>query len=368
MRLRESEERYRALSELMSDYAFFIRVEDGKQSLEWMTDSFERLTGYHADEVFPGKTAKLFHADDVPKLAADVASVMEGKETISEVRMVTKEGEPRTLIYRRRPVWDEEKTAIIGYYTVAEDITARKLTEAQERRLQAEEEQLRMVRQFMLAISHDFRTLLATIETSRYLVERALPPDVREGVQPRLDRIHASVNHISTQLNNLQLVTSITNLRVFPTNLTALLEEICHRHSDAAQDTEVQLRFTAESDLGTVLLDHDKIRTAVEHLVRNALTNTSAGGTIELRTRHDKDNLFIQVQDTGRGIAPKDLPHIFEAFYRSDEARQVDLGGLGLGLTLVKMIVDGHEGQIKVKSEPGHGTCFEIQLPHLRPN
>lgn len=330
-------------------------------------DSFERLTGYHPDEIFPGNTEKLFHADDIPRLMADIDTVMQGKETISEIRMVTKHGEPRTVVYRRRPVWDEAHTSIIGHYTVAEDITARKLTEAKERKLEAEEEQLRMVRQFMLAISHDFRTLLATIETSRYLVERGLPPDAREKVQPKLDHIHSSVNHINAQLDNLQLITSLTHLLRTPTDLNALLNELYLHHSNAAAAQGVDLRFTPAPDLALAMLDFDKIKTATGHLIRNALANTPGGGSVELATRQDGDNLVIRVEDDGRGIHPRDLPHIFKAFYRGDEARQVDLGGLGLGLTLAQMIVKGHEGQIAVKSEPGPGTCFEIQLPFQRP-
>ncbi len=363
MRLLESEERYRTLSELMSDYAFFIRVEGAEMKLEWMTDSFERLTGYHADEVFPSGTAKLFHPDDLPRLVDDIVHVLQGKETVSELRITTKGGEPKTLIYRRRPVWNEDRTAVTGYYSVVEDVTERKLTEARERKLHVEEQQLRMVRQFVLAISHDFRTLLANIETSRYLVERLLPSEVFEAAQPKLQRIHHAVEHISKQLDNLQLISSLAHLHLMPININELLEEVCARHSAMAAQQGIDLFCTASPESQSVALDQDKMTTALNHLVRNALANTPEGGRIGLRAALEEDWLVLQVEDTGQGIASADLPHIFEAFYRSDAARQVDRGGLGLGLTLVKMIVDGHGGEVNVRSEVGLGSCFKLRLP-----
>lgn len=363
MRLRESEERYRALSELMSDYAFFMRVEGGELTLEWMTDSFERLTGYHPDEIFPNNTAKLFHPDDIPKLLADIDIVMHGSETISEVRMTTKQGQAKTLIYRRRPVWDDAHKAIVGYYTVVEDITERKLTEAQERKLQIEEEQLRMVRQFMLAISHDFRTLLANIETSRYLTERSLPPEVLLQTKPKLDRIHHSVKHISAQLDNLQLISLLSDLHKAPCDVSQLLSDAQMRHSSAADERKIHLICRADAALPHAHLDQDRISTALDHLMRNALTNTPGGGTIEMTAYQSLDDIIVEVRDTGSGIAPEDLPHIFEAFYRSDSARQVDRGGLGLGLTLVKLIVEGHGGSVSAQTAPGKGSCFQIRLP-----
>jgi PAS domain S-box-containing protein len=363
MHLRASEERYRTLSELMSDYAFYIRVDGENRTLEWMTDSFERLTGYHPDEIFPDKTEKLFHPDDIPKLLQDIDKVMQGKETISEVRINTKRGESRSLIYRRRPVWDEDKGKVRGYYTVVEDITERKLAEERERVLRMEEEQLQMIRQFMLAISHDFRTLLATIETSSYLIGRGLEPDARAKAQPKLERIHESVSHINMQLGNLELISSTSNLHVTPTNINALLEEVCTKHELAAREAKITLSCEPRVSLPDLAIDQGKIMMALDHLVSNALANTSAHGEVRLAADVVGQEMVIEVQDSGSGITPEALPFIFNAFYRSDAARQVDRGGLGLGLTLVKMIVERHQGEIVVQSNVGKGSCFQIRLP-----
>lgn len=363
LRLRESEERYRTLSELISDYAFYFRIEDEESHLEWITNSFERITGFHVDEIYPNNGSKMFHKDDLEKLQRDVAAVRQGQETSSEIRITTKSGEPRVLVDRRRPVWNDERTKVIGYYTVVEDITERKLTEAQERKILMEEEALRMIRQFMLAISHDFRTLLATIETSRYLIERRLDAEARAQVQPKLNRIHEAVTHINAQLDNLQLVTTISSHTATPVPVRDFLEAVTASHQDAAAAQGVSLKFCPGSDMPPVVFDEDKIRTALHHLIRNALSNTPAGGSVMLRTAQEDDCLVIEVADTGSGILPEDIPHIFQAFYRTDEARQVERGGLGLGLTLVKMIIEGHDGRVDVESRPGQGSTFRIFLP-----
>ncbi len=109
--------------------------------------------------------------------------------------------------------------------------------------------------------------------------------------------------------------------------------------------------------------DTDKLKQAVVALLQNALKYTPDEGTVTLSlTTHD-GNALISVCDTGIGIAPEDLPHIFERFYRADPARSRDHGGSGLGLAIVKSIVEEHGGSIQVESTPGKGSAFRVRLP-----
>ena len=99
------------------------------------------------------------------------------------------------------------------------------------------------------------------------------------------------------------------------------------------------------------------------NLVNNAFRYTSKNGEIALSAQSQEQAMLLKVQDTGAGIAPDDLPHIFERFYRVDKARQRDNGQSGLGLAIAKSIVEAHGGTISAESELGQGTTFSIELP-----
>jgi signal transduction histidine kinase len=101
----------------------------------------------------------------------------------------------------------------------------------------------------------------------------------------------------------------------------------------------------------------------VTNLIENAINYTPKHGSINVQTRQQGSNVVLEVMDTGIGIAEADLPHIFERFYRSDQARTAVNTGSGLGLAIVKRVVEMHGGDIEVESRPGEGTIFRIFLP-----
>jgi signal transduction histidine kinase len=109
--------------------------------------------------------------------------------------------------------------------------------------------------------------------------------------------------------------------------------------------------------------DADQLKQVLVALIDNALKYTPYEGLVTLSLTTDNDDAIIKVSDTGIGILPEDLPHIFERFYRADRARSRDHGGTGLGLTIVQNIVQEHEGNIEVESTPGRGSTFTLKLP-----
>ncbi|MPN19915.1 Alkaline phosphatase synthesis sensor protein PhoR [bioreactor metagenome] len=116
-------------------------------------------------------------------------------------------------------------------------------------------------------------------------------------------------------------------------------------------------------DGGIIRADRDKISQVMVNLVSNALKYTPAGGKVEVSATGSEGLAKITVKDSGEGIAKEDIPFIFERFYRADKSRSRQTGGLGLGLTITKAIVDSHKGTIQVESEPGKGTVFILSLP-----
>ncbi|MBN8618962.1 MAG: PAS domain S-box protein [Anaerolineae bacterium] len=363
--LQAGEERYRRISDLISDYAYYVRVNpDGTRVREWITDSFTRLTGYPPEEVTEIHLTKLFHPDDMALVDQDRRRVLNGETVRNEYRIFTRSGEQRWLEILREPVLDESSAKVVGYYAAAQDITQRKLAEAQKLRLALEHEQLTMVSQFVLALSHDFRTSLATIETSRYLVERLIESEnTRLKITPKLESIRHSVNHIASQLENLHMVSSLTSPSRTPSNLNRLVENITASQQPRAYQNQITLSLQLALEIPYIYIDETKIETALSQLILNAIAHTPAGGTVTVRTHHDETLAYMSVQDTGVGIDEDQRTLIFEPFYRIDQSRKIDTGGMGLGLTITRMIAEAHGGRIEVASQKGVGSTFTIALP-----
>jgi signal transduction histidine kinase len=124
----------------------------------------------------------------------------------------------------------------------------------------------------------------------------------------------------------------------------------------------VDLVVDAPAHLPVVQVDPERMAQVLGNLVSNALRYTPRGGQIRLAAAADQAGVRLQVQDTGAGIAPEDLPNVFERFYRGDKARQ-NIGASGLGLAIAKSIVEVHGGAISAASIPGQGATFTVTLP-----
>jgi len=112
-----------------------------------------------------------------------------------------------------------------------------------------------------------------------------------------------------------------------------------------------------------VFADSQRLEQVLGNLLSNALRYTPSGGRIVVRAWADEQGAALAVQDSGVGIAPDDLPHVFERFYRADPSRSRADGGSGLGLAIVKQIVEAHGGQVEVQSLPEQGATFTVRLP-----
>ena len=130
----------------------------------------------------------------------------------------------------------------------------------------------------------------------------------------------------------------------------------------AAADAGVGLRISGKDGL-CARLDRTLFQQAVGNLMSNAIAHTPAGGSVDIAARVDRDRLTVTVSDTGCGIAPEHLPHVFERFYRVDRARTSSAQNVGLGLAVVKSIATRHGGHVEIDSEVGRGTRISMILP-----
>lgn len=140
-----------------------------------------------------------------------------------------------------------------------------------------------------------------------------------------------------------------------------LFDRVSARHERLCQQAQIAIDGSIEAGAEHVTGDVDRLEQALQNLAANAIRYAPAGSTIRLTARPVDDGVRLTVEDEGPGILPEHLPHIFDRFYKAEAARTGNSGGSGLGLSIVKAIIERHQGRISVTSEPGH-TVFEIVL------
>jgi signal transduction histidine kinase len=223
-------------------------------------------------------------------------------------------------------------------------------------------------RQLLADVSHELMTPLTAmrgyLETLR-MPELDLPAGVRDRqlaiVLDETLRLQAIVGDL---LELARLGASDLPLRVEQVRTADLLGRLTARHAPAAAAKGVHLATHADAAVDTIAADPVRLEQALQNLVANALRHTPAGGEVVVTATTGPGGVVLRVRDTGEGIAPDHLPHVFERFYRADPSRTGTSGGSGLGLSIVKVIAERHGGTIAVSSTPGGGTTFEIRLPH----
>jgi two-component system OmpR family sensor kinase len=226
----------------------------------------------------------------------------------------------------------------------------------------------RLRRQMLADVSHELKTPLTAmrgfIETLR-MPEVVLDEERRaryletvERETRRLERIVEDLLDLARYENGV----SALDIRVF--DVGRVFQHVAARHEQEAQERGVSVRFDVAEPADQVMADPGRIEQVIENLFANALRHTPHGGTIELRAKVGPGVSILSVSDSGEGIDPEHIVHVFERFYKVDPSRTADSAGSGLGLSIAKAIIDGHGGEIRVGSRPGC-TTFTIVLPQL---
>jgi two-component system OmpR family sensor kinase len=221
-------------------------------------------------------------------------------------------------------------------------------------------------RQMMADVSHELKTPLTAmrgyIETLR-MPEVALDADRRDRYFETIDRETRRLERIVKDLLDLARYEHgavVLQRRLF--DIERLFANVAGRHEREAQAKAVAIHIRVDTLADQVVADPDRIEQAIENLVANALRHTPSGGTITLSATHADGMAILSISDSGGGIAPEHLPHVFERFYKVDAARAADSTGSGLGLSITKAIIERHDGTIRVTSRPGQ-TTFTMRLP-----
>jgi signal transduction histidine kinase len=218
-------------------------------------------------------------------------------------------------------------------------------------------------RQMTADVAHELRTPLTVI--AGYI------ESMRDGVllptPERLSVIYTEIEHLQNLVSDLRTLTQADagelKLNKQWINSGELLQQAHAIFEHQAAQKGVNLGVIVTEGLPPVEVDEARLAQVMGNLLSNALRYTPAGGRIELGTALDGGRVTLTVRDTGQGIAPEDLPFVFDRFYRADKSRADENGESGLGLAIVKALVEAHGGTIEAESVVGSGTTFLIHLP-----
>lgn len=209
-------------------------------------------------------------------------------------------------------------------------------------------------------ISHELRTPLSTILGQIEAIKDGLFKPTPE----RLDSISEEILRLSRLVNSLEQLTRYdekdTKLNLESINLNLLLSTIVNNFEQSIKSKNISLKLDLKPI--NLMCDKDKLSQAIINIVSNSLKYTDFGGKISISSYTYKNNTVISIKDSGIGILEKDIPYIFDRFYRADESRCRDTGGNGIGLSISLAIIKAHGGDITVESSYGHGSTFNIIL------
>ena len=247
-----------------------------------------------------------------------------------------------------------EEGEVLGVVTVLRDISMLKAIE-------------RMKSDFVAMVSHELRAPLTSVEQQLSVVLAGIIGEVNERQKEMLGRAKERTHALLTLINDLLDLSKIEAGFVVqqkePTQITELLEKVIELLGHEAEKKNISLQLSCSEELPQVMADRGNMEEVFINLVSNGIKYTSEGGSVSLYARIEGSHLCVEVVDTGIGISAEDLPRIFDKFYRVKNTQTRKIMGTGLGLPIVKGIVEAHLGSIDVQSQPGIGSKFRVYLP-----
>lgn len=227
------------------------------------------------------------------------------------------------------------------------------------------QEAIRAREEVLHVVSHDLRNPIGTVLMGASFLLDDAPRDLIEGPFGRTLRsmrnaVESAERMISDLLDVTRIETGRLGIEPQVEAIAPLLEEAVERHRHFAAERGIELQYRASDGLPLVLADRHRVLQILGNLVGNALKFTPEGGRVVLGVTAHDEGVLCEVDDTGPGIPPDQLPHVFDRFW---QAGRSDRRGLGLGLAIVHGLVEAHGGRVWVESEPGRGTRFRFTLP-----
>jgi len=345
--LRKNEERFRSLVEHAADVVAILNA-DG--TIRYISPSVEQWLGYSPEELVGQPLALLLHTVDQEKLKTNITSLLQGSggERTFESQWRQKGGAWRSVESVGRNLFDDN--AVAGITLSSRDVTERKEVE-------------RLKNELVSTVSHELRTPLTSLRGfTELMLARDFPVDQQRRFLTIMKDEATRLTDLINDFLDLQRLESGRQTYVFAD--VALLPLLQEAVAPFVNGTEKHtLHLAVPDSLPTVRVDSGRIRQVLTNLLSNAIKFSPNGGTITVSAQNTEESVVVRVTDDGIGIPAEALPQLFDKFFRVDNTETREISGTGLGLALVKQIVEAHGGQVRVESAPGKGSTFSFSLP-----
>ena len=381
----EAERRYRLMADNITD---LITRHTPDSVCLYVSPSVSRLLGYTPEQMIGHTLLDFCHPSHESRLREVLSALKDGLaggqdmrtfsylirradgsytwfETAAHVVVDSSTGVAREILAVSRDV--SERKQVEQDLQQARDALQRQVAErtATNERLQ---ELDRMRSKFVSDVSHELRAPVTNLGMYLYLLERD-DSTKREHyfslLQKQVTRLKALIDNI-LDLSRLEMAAE--RAVFYPLDLNSVVEPVVATHMVRAESAGIMLHFEAGADLPPVFGDRERLAQVVENLVANAINYTPHGSvTVRTAVAERRGNVLLEVRDTGMGIPPEDQPGLFRRFFRGSNVRQMSIPGTGLGLVIIREIVDLHKGTITMSSTLGVGTTFCVELPNVSP-
>jgi two-component system phosphate regulon sensor histidine kinase PhoR len=349
----DEKSRMRVLINRLSDG---VMATDSRKRVVLANPAFLRMLGCHEVQAVGRSVDEVIHYEQIEQMI-DKALAISGKELVElteEICCEAEEGQPGPVLSARCLPYIDRAGRNVGTITVLHDITALKRMD-------------QIKSDFVSMVSHEIRSPLNSVLAQMDVVLDGLAGKVTKRQQEILSRASEKIMSLlsmSSELLDLARIESgLISQEKEQLNLADILEDQVAFHGAKAQAKRIALELEPLPELAPVFAERRNMEEVFSNLISNAINYTPEGGKVTVAAAMESGYLRASVRDTGIGMAPEELGQIFKPFYRikSDKTRLII--GTGLGLPIVKTIVEAHNGFIRVESEPERGSAFHVYLP-----
>ncbi|WP_427158921.1 PAS domain S-box protein [Aliinostoc sp. HNIBRCY26] len=332
----------------------------------FISENIKTLLGYEAKQFTEDSSFWLsrIHPEDAPKVFDHLVDVLEKRQYKLEYRFLHQDGSYRWLYDRGKVVWDDthKPVELVGYMA---DITDRKqLEEELTVALEKEKELSELKSRFVSMTSHEFRTPLSIILSSSELLEHYHQKLSPEKQLTHLQRIQTAVKRMTEMLDDVLIIgkAEAGKLEFIPQvfDLVAYCRNLVAETQTRLRLKSQQINFTSHEETIECCMDDKLLTHILNNLLSNAIKYSHENSRVEFILKTENEQAIFEIQDSGIGIPPEDIPQLFESFHRAKNVGNIP--GTGLGLAIVKKCIDLHQGEIFVKSALGIGTVFTVKI------
>ncbi len=351
----DSKSRLRVMVNRLTDG---VMTTDARKLIVQANPSFLHMIGYHGEEVIGRHASEIIQSQELLD-AIDQALTM-APETFSEITSeLTFENCSEDYIYSSRCAPFRGRTSDnLGTITVLHNITAIKKV-------------AQMKSDFVSMVSHEIRSPMNSLLMQLKIIKDGIAGEVTDKQKEILERASEKIlnlNNLVTELLDLSRIESgLISHEKEQVAMSPLLIEQQKFHSPYGAEKDIDIELNCQENLPYIFANRQNMDEVLSNLITNGIKYSPNGGRLTITAAVENEYLKIDVSDTGYGMESEDLDKIFTRFYRVKDVKTREIQGTGLGLSLVKSIIESHHGKISVESQPGQGTTFTFLLPIAKP-